>query len=244
MGGASVGLGWPLVCLFSLAVALTMGQVASALPRSGGPYQWSAVLGGRACGWAAGCLELAGLSTALAAVNIGTCCFVIGSFSRVGEYDPDKVHPWLQIAVAVAMTLSQPLVNHRGMRLTSKLVDLGGYLIVVVAVLLTVAMLVFGTWDHGFDPARLVRIDNFSGLPAEGTSVWEPTSNMPWLFALGLLLPAYTLTGFDAAAQTAEETIDPRRNVPRGIVRAVLAGTQRFGDTLPQGPAVPCGGPA
>src|SRR5437868_6498659 len=95
VGGASVGLGWPLVCLFSLAVALTMGQVASALPRSGGPYQWSAVLGGRACGWVAGCFELAGLSTALAAVNIGTCRFVIGCFSRLGDYDPDKVHPWL-----------------------------------------------------------------------------------------------------------------------------------------------------
>src|ERR1700686_5154318 len=30
VGGASIGLGWPLGCLFSLTVALTMGQVASA----------------------------------------------------------------------------------------------------------------------------------------------------------------------------------------------------------------------
>ena len=42
-------------------------------------------------------------------------------------------------------------------------------------------------------------------------------------FALGLLLPAYTITGFDASAHTSEETVGASRNVPRGIVRSVLA---------------------
>src|SRR5207302_7083928 len=35
------------------------------------------------------------------------------------------------------------------------------------------------------------------------------------------LLPAYTITGFDASARTAEETIGAANNVPRGIVRSV-----------------------
>jgi amino acid transporter len=43
-----------------------------------------------------------------------------------------------------------------------------------------------------------------------------------WLFALGFLLPAYTITGFDASAHAAEETVHAARNVPRGIVRSVL----------------------
>src|SRR5664279_88572 len=51
-GGASLGLGWPLACLFSLAVAATMAQVASAFPTAGGLYHWGSILGGRACGWA------------------------------------------------------------------------------------------------------------------------------------------------------------------------------------------------
>src|SRR5436309_14390735 len=38
VGGAAVGLGWPLVCLFSLVVALTMGQVAATFPSAGGLY--------------------------------------------------------------------------------------------------------------------------------------------------------------------------------------------------------------
>jgi amino acid transporter len=42
-----------------------------------------------------------------------------------------------------------------------------------------------------------------------------------WLFVLGWLLPAYTITGFDASAHAAEETVGAAERVPRGMVRAV-----------------------
>ena len=41
-------------------------------------------------------------------------------------------------------------------------------------------------------------------------------------FALGLLLPAYTITGFDASAHTSEETVNAQRSVPRGMINAVV----------------------
>ena len=46
-------------------------------------------------------------------------------------------------------------------------------------------------------------------------------ANLAWLFVLGFLLPAYTITGFDASAHAAEETVGAAENVPRGIVRSV-----------------------
>src|SRR5262249_10373351 len=69
-------------------------------------------------------------------------------------------------------------------------------------------------------PARLVTFINYSG--AAGGEVWPATDNLAWLFLLGFLLPAYTVTGFDASAHTAEETIGASYHVPRGIVRSVL----------------------
>src|SRR5829696_8164611 len=75
VGGASIGLGWPLVYLFSLCVAATMGQIASAFPTAGGLYHWAAILGGRGWGWATGWFNLAGLVTVLAAINVGTFRF-------------------------------------------------------------------------------------------------------------------------------------------------------------------------
>ena len=222
VGGAAIGLGWPLCCLFSLVVALTMAQVASAFPLAGGPYQWASILGGRGWGWITACFNLAGLVTVLAAINVGVGRFVISAMSRTLEFDPESVHPAVQASAVVVMTASQALINHRGIRLTSWLTDLSGNLIIVVAVVLTLALIAFGVvWGHGFDPGRLVAFTNNSG--AAGRDVWPATSNIGWLFLLGLLLPAFTVTGFDASAQTAEETVDAARNVPRGIVRAVLA---------------------
>ena len=68
-GGASIGLGWPLVSLVSLAFAATMAEVASAFPTAGGLYHWSAILGGRGWGWATAWFNLAGLVTVLAAID-------------------------------------------------------------------------------------------------------------------------------------------------------------------------------
>src|SRR3954468_23384618 len=79
VGGASIGIGWPLVCLFSLCVAATMGQIASAFPTAGGLYHWAAILGGRGWGWATAWFNLAGLVAVLAAINVGTFRFAMGA---------------------------------------------------------------------------------------------------------------------------------------------------------------------
>src|SRR5205085_6984952 len=72
----------------------------------------------------------------------------------------------------------------------------------------------------GYPLERLVTFTNYSGKT--GHEVWPETSSLLWLFALGFLLPAYTITGFDASAHTSEETIGAAHEVPRGIVRSVL----------------------
>jgi amino acid transporter len=213
VGGAAVGLGWPLVCLFALAVAATMGQVASAFPTAGGLYHWAAILGGRGWGWVTAWFNLAGLVTVLAAINVGTYEFVRGAFFPDAPTDLT-----LQTTVLVVMTASQAAVNHVGIRWTARLTDFSGWWILGVALALTVALL----WvaDVGSWP-RLVTFANYGGLPEE-KPVW-PAAPTAWLFALGFLLPAYTITGFDASAHAAEETVGAARRVPRGIVGSVLA---------------------
>jgi amino acid transporter len=218
VGGAAIGIGWPVACLFSMTVAATMAQVASAFPTAGGPYHWSSILGGKGWGWATACFNLAGLVTVLAAINVGTCRFVVTAFSQHLFIPSGSAIPMLTV---VFLTASQALINHWGIGLTSQLTDLSGYLIVAVAAALTVALLVFGIAEIGFHPIRLITFTNYSGLPRGDSPVWPATENLLWLFGLGLLLPAYTLTGFDASAHTAEETVGAAWNVPRGIVRAV-----------------------
>jgi amino acid transporter len=215
VGGASVGLGWPLVALFALAVAGTMGQLASTFPTAGGLYHWAAILGGSGWGWFTAWFNLAGLITVLAAINVGTFRFAAGAFfpTIVGS---ELDLPIQALAVAL-ITMSQAIVNHLGIRTTARLTDFSGYWILLVAALLTVCLLAFAP---SLDPARLVTFQNFSG--AAGGNVWPAAEGMGLLFAQGLLLPAYTITGFDASAHAAEETIDAAIRVPQGIVRSVL----------------------
>src|SRR5215468_11036838 len=70
-GGASIGIGWPVGCAFSLIVAATIGQIASAYPTAGGLYHWSSILGGRAWGWSTAWFNLLGLIFVVSSVDVG-----------------------------------------------------------------------------------------------------------------------------------------------------------------------------
>jgi amino acid transporter len=215
-GGAAIGLGWPLVALFSLMVAATMGQLASAFPTAGGLYHWSSVLGGRGWGWATAWFNLAGLVTVLAAINVGayrTAATALG-YGVGGEGLSEHL---AEILVVAAITVSQAAINHLGIVATAKLTDFSGYWILAVSAVLTGCLLWFAP---GLDLSRLITFENFSG--ETGGNVWPATTSLPMLFALGMLLPAYTITGFDASAHASEETLGAAETVPRGIVQSVL----------------------
>lgn len=215
VGGAAIGLGWPLVSLFALAVAATMGQLASTFPTAGGLYHWSAILGGRGWGWATAWFNLAGLVTVLAAINVGTYRFAMASLG------PGPMPAGLDLAAQAAgvllITGSQAAINHLGIGATAKLTDFSGYWILLVSAALAAGLLAFAP---GVDPSRLLTFANYSG--SAGGGVWPETEGLVLLFALGALLPAYTITGFDASAHAAEETVGASASVPRGIVRSVL----------------------
>ena len=51
VGGASVGIGWPLGCIISGVFAVAMAQIASAYPTAGGLSHWGSLLCNRCLGW-------------------------------------------------------------------------------------------------------------------------------------------------------------------------------------------------
>src|SRR6185436_12226078 len=149
--------------------------------------------------------------------NAGTYDFIVGAFEL--NTGPEKQAAIVKAAGVTVITATQAIFNHRGIRLTTILTDFSGWLILVVSALLTGVLL----WKSvGLPFGRLVTFTNYSGLPPGENPVWPRSENIGWLFALGSLLPAYTITGFDASAHTSEETVAAGVNVPKGIVRSVL----------------------
>jgi len=217
-GGFGIGVGWLVGGVFSLIVGLSMAQIGSAYPTAGGLYHWSSILGGRGWGWATAWMNLLGLIFVTAAVTVGAyTLFTSLVLTNIFHIDTSKWGYWQQLAGVVVIAISQGMFNHFGIKLTSKLTDFSGYLIFFVAALLTVTMLY--SVQH-FDFSRLFHFVNNTGDP--GGDVVPHTTSKLYAFALGLLLPLYTITGFDASAHTAEETMNARVAVPKGIINSII----------------------
>ena len=143
-------------------------------------------------------LNLLGLITVLGAINIGTAFFFTGTFgSLIGMTGtPGEI-----VIFVGVITVIQAAINHLGIRLTTLLTDWSGYIILGTTAALIVLCLVLAP-THDF--SRLWTFTNFSG--EAGGNVWPQSDSLIYLLALSLLLPIYTITGYDASAHTSEET--------------------------------------
>ena len=214
VGGAGAGIGWIVGCILSGMFALAMAQIASAFPTAGGLYHWASILGGRFPGWMTAWLNLLGLITVLGAINIGTAYFFAGTFGSIFGFTGTDIQVVIFVAV---ITIGQALFNHLGIKVTTMLTDVSGYIIFATTAVLVVACIFFAP---AIDISRLWTFTNFSG--AAGGNVFPATDNMGYLFLLCLLLPVYTITCYGPSAHTSKETKSAATSVPRGIVTSVL----------------------
>ncbi len=203
MGGPlEMSLGWPIATLGTLLVALSMAELCSALPTSGGMYHWSAELGGPGWAWFTAWLNIVGLITAIAGIDYGCAQFlvpILGLSSR----------PATLLIVYGLLLLSHGLINHFGIRLVAYLNDLS-----VTVHILGVTVLIGALWFFASkQPIAFLFKASTSG------AIHAPYF---WLFLLGLLQAQWTYTGFDASAHVAEETVDPRHRAPWGMVMSVV----------------------
>ena len=206
MGGpAEMAYGWPLVSLFTLTVALSMAELASSLPTAGTMYHWASRLGGKGWGWFTAWFNIAGQLSALAAIDYGCALFVTPLLGL------PPTSGWLFLVYA-AILASHALINHFGIRLVAWLNDFSVTVHVVGVIVIVGALLLFAPKQPlGFFFARITS-------NGEGWPYW-------WAFVVGLLQAQWTFTGYDASASVSEETVDPRRRVPWGIVMAVVVSS-------------------
>lgn len=196
-GPLQMTAGWILVCLFTGAVALSMAELASAYPTAGALYHWASFLGGRGLGWFTACFNTVGQFAILAGIDWGLAVFVVGLLGWPAE----RV-----AAVYTVLLFSHAALNHLGIRLVSWLNDFSVWYHVVVVLLILGALAAKGFVQP---VSFLTTFHNTDG--------YDPR----YSFLIGLLLAQWTMTGYDASAHVTEETHDPRRNAPWGIVLAV-----------------------
>ena len=216
-GPRVITLGWIIVGFFALLVGMAMGEICSSYPTAGGLYFWSAKLARRnsaAWSWFTGWFNLLGQIGVIASVDYALAVF-IGYFIRM--YDADfRLTVWTIFVIYLIVLISHGLINTFGVGLIRILGDISVWWHVAgVAVIFVVLM----ASDPGYSTIGM------SGLfdeQAGQLAGWAGTGfNIIYMFALGLLLAQYTITGFDASAHVSEETFGARTEAPKAIVRAI-----------------------
>src|SRR5512144_1816131 len=81
-------IGWPLVSFFTICIAASMAEIASAYPTAGGLYYWASRLGGVAWGWVTAWMNMLGQITITAGINIAAAIYVVGLVTRMFGLDP------------------------------------------------------------------------------------------------------------------------------------------------------------
>ena len=202
MGGpAEMAFGWPLVTFFTLAVVASMAELASSLPTSGAMYHWASELGGKGWGWFTAWFNIIGQLAAIAGIDYGCALFVTPLMGLAAS-------PRTVLIVYAVILVSHALINHFGIRLVAWLNDFSVTVHIVGVIAVVGALMIFAPKQ----PVAFFFAPITSN--AEGWPYW-------WAFIVGLLQAMWTFTGYDASASVSEETIDPRRRAPWGMVMAV-----------------------
>ena len=199
-GPRALGLGWPLVSAGTMLVALAMAELASAFPTAGALYHWSALLGGAGYGWLTAAFNITGQLAIVAAVDFGCASELAALFGMQARSAP--------FVILAAIIASQAIINALSVRLAAVLNDLSATVHIAGVVLIVGALLAFG------------RVRPISFL-ADASFTLRPDGDRTVGFLGGLVLSMFTFTGYDASAHLAEETHDPARRTPRGIVASV-----------------------
>lgn len=211
-GPSAMTYGWPLVSVFAILVAAAMAEVASAYPTAGGLYFWASKLGGPGWGWFTAWFNLIGQVAVTAGIDYGLAMFVDALLNQFIPAIPVDGRPGsiATLAIYALILISQVYINSRGINLVSLLNNISAWWHIGGVVVIAGAMFFFA--PHHENALQFMfgaRMTN-SGFP-----IW-------YGFALGLLLTAYTFTGFDASAHVSEETEGAELSAPRGILMSVV----------------------
>lgn len=194
---------WIITFIGQLLVALIFAEVSGAIPVSGYSYQWIKRLSTPMMGWITGWICLCFLVLVVPAIDSG---FAPVFASLIGiEGTP------LQISTIVIVTLIiQAILNIVGVKLASLINNAAVFTESIGIIALTIVLLIIA-FKNGNNPSILLDTAN----KGEGLAYVKP-------FMMSILMGAFTLVGFESAANLSEETIDAHKTVPKAVIGSVL----------------------
>lgn len=212
-GGPAYWWSWPMVFAGQLMIALSFAELAARHPVAGSVYNWAKKLGNPHIGWLAGWMMLVASIVSLAAVALAyqlTLPQISTAFQFIGDGSGRYDTATNAVLLAAALILFTTLVNAFGVTLMARINTAGVFIELIAAVVLIVLFAI-----------HVVRGPDVV-LHTHGTGTGHGAGYLG-AFLTASLASAYVMYGFDTAASLGEESLDPSRNAPRAILRALIA---------------------
>jgi amino acid transporter len=206
LGGVAIWF-WVPVTAGGLLIATIWGHLTARIPLTGYAYSWVSRIVNPEYGWFCGWTELAGWV-------MGTAGIAVAAASVFSPYFwANPTHGDIELFAAIAIILGL-IANIISMKITalvnniSASAELFGTL--GLGIVVGIGVIFF---SHIQGPRILFHVGSTGGGAVTISAL-----------ALAALLPVYTILGWDASADLAEETHEPRRAIPKAMRRAVLVG--------------------
>ena len=209
---------WPLVIFGQLFVSLVFAALASRIPLAGYSYQWTSRLANPKVGWLIGWISFIFLIVDVVAVDYAVASTVLPSLFR---YPGTPQNAWLATAIVIGVQMALIVFStFWSTRINNAAV--GTEIVGIVG--LTLLLVIVGAVRGMLQPSHLF---STGSAPSPWFGFGTLTTASP--FMLSFLLGAFTIVGFEAAANLAEETQDAHRTVPTAMWFSVfLSGVVGF----------------
>lgn len=187
---------WALGAIFALCGALCYAELAAALPRSGGEYNFLSRIYGRPVGFMAGFVS----------ATVGFAAPVTLAAMAFGEYFeavfPSASKLWVSTAVVIVVTAAHLVTIDMSRNFQVFFTSL--------KLLLIVLLIVAGAFYGPAEPISFLPRAGDGGLFLSGT------------FAVALMYVMYAYSGWNAATYVVGEVRNPGRDVPWGLIAGTL----------------------
>ncbi|WP_406673874.1 amino acid permease [Nonomuraea sp. N2-4H] len=221
--GPGVILSFMIAGIACMLACLCYAELASTMPTSGSAYTFTYVIFGEVWAWIIGWALILELQLAAALVARAWGAIAVGAIGNFGIRVPNAelVQDILVFVILVLLTGIVALGARVGLR---------ALWIMVAAKLLAIGAVIAVGLPH-IDPA------NFGGFVVPPKTLDTPPATVletligegqafGWfgIFAAASAI-AFAYVGFDIVATSAEETVNPREAVPKGMIRSLVITT-------------------
>lgn len=214
LAGGFIVWAWPIVALGQTLFALVFASLASRVPLAGSSYQWISRMAGPVAGWVQGWMVLVWITVGLLSIDYALAQAVL---PVLFGYSSGTGTTW---AVAALLLVLQAILIMFSTRWSAR-VNNGAVAAEIVSMILLSIVIVIVTAiaaHHSFHWHNVITPEpgHHGSYLAIGTF-----AHSGW-WELALLMGIYSLNGFEAAADVAEETANAGRTAPRAIWTSIV----------------------